>query len=198
MTVNTAAGNPMLMPFGPSQSAGTVRATSCGGTVTFAEARQAAAYAGREVNSMNLHRGRDGRTTEDGSGPCPWVWHLLVLLNQLGIHACNFAVIYAIEDGFGEPYIAGSRGWQQQFRSCTSNRCPPHTPGNRQKCGRSPQYVLTWIAENAGAHADSHWQRQLSFRPFRFLSAHSRRSSTALQECRRVGWPRYSRPFRRH
>lgn len=54
MTVNTAAGNPMLMPVGPSQSAGTVRPTSCGGTVTFTEARQAAAYAGRGGQQREL------------------------------------------------------------------------------------------------------------------------------------------------
>jgi hypothetical protein len=46
ITVNTAAGSPMLIPFGPSQSAGTVRAIVCGGIVTFTEARQAAEYAG--------------------------------------------------------------------------------------------------------------------------------------------------------
>jgi len=43
MTVNTAAATPMLIPFGPSQSAGTVRPINFGGIVTFAEARQAAA-----------------------------------------------------------------------------------------------------------------------------------------------------------
>jgi len=55
MTVNTAAGNPMLIPFGPSQSAGTVRPIDARGTVTFTEVRQAAAYAGDEVNDTNLH-----------------------------------------------------------------------------------------------------------------------------------------------
>ena len=55
MTVNTTAGNPMLIPFGPSQSAGTVRPINAGGTVTFAEARQAAAYAGIKVSKINLH-----------------------------------------------------------------------------------------------------------------------------------------------
>ena len=57
MTVNTAAGSPMLIPFGPSQSAGTVSATSCGGIVTFTEARQAAEYAGREVSNIDLDTG---------------------------------------------------------------------------------------------------------------------------------------------
>ena len=57
ITVNTAAGNPMLIPFGPSQSAGTVRPIDAGGTVTFTEARHAAAYAGDEVNGINLHIG---------------------------------------------------------------------------------------------------------------------------------------------
>jgi hypothetical protein len=55
MTVNTVAGNPMLIPFGPSQSAGTVRPINAGGTVMFVEARQAAAYAGVEVNNIDLH-----------------------------------------------------------------------------------------------------------------------------------------------
>ena len=41
MTVNTVAGNPLLTPFGPSQSAG---------TVTVAEVRQAVAYTRIEVN----------------------------------------------------------------------------------------------------------------------------------------------------
>ena len=61
MTVNTTAGIPMLIPFGPSQSAGTVRPIKFGGTVTFAEARQAAAYAEREVNDAGL-RARTGCT----------------------------------------------------------------------------------------------------------------------------------------
>ena len=51
ITVNTAAGTPMLIPFGPSQSAGTVRLIDVLGTVTFTEARQAAAYAGDDVNA---------------------------------------------------------------------------------------------------------------------------------------------------
>ena len=53
MTVNTTAGTPILIPFGPSQSAGTVRPINCEGIVTFTEARQAAAYAGAEVNVVN-------------------------------------------------------------------------------------------------------------------------------------------------
>jgi len=57
MTVNTAAGNPMLIPFGPSQSAGTVSPIDALGTVTFTEARQAAAYAGSEVNGISLRTG---------------------------------------------------------------------------------------------------------------------------------------------
>jgi len=57
MTVSTAAGNPMLIPFGPSQSAGTLRPTDAEGIVTFTEARQAAAYAGYEVNGINLGTG---------------------------------------------------------------------------------------------------------------------------------------------
>lgn len=46
MTVNTAAGTPMLIPLGPSQSDGTERLIRLLGTVTFTEDRQAAAYAG--------------------------------------------------------------------------------------------------------------------------------------------------------
>lgn len=69
MTVNTAAGTPMLIPFGPSQSAGTVRPISFGGTVTFTEARQAAAYAGMEVNSGNLHG--DGMYVPPSTGVDP-------------------------------------------------------------------------------------------------------------------------------
>jgi len=53
MTVNTTAGKPMLIPFGPSQSAGTVRPIDALGTVTFTEERQAAAYARDEVNGIN-------------------------------------------------------------------------------------------------------------------------------------------------
>jgi hypothetical protein len=41
MTVNMAAGIPILIPFGPSQSAGTVRVMNCGGTLTLTEERQA-------------------------------------------------------------------------------------------------------------------------------------------------------------
>ena len=90
MTVNTAAGTPMLIPFGPSQSAGTVRAIEFGGIVTFTEARQAAAYAGIEINNVCMRTGVGVRTTEHGSRPCPWIGHLLVVLNQLRIHTCNF------------------------------------------------------------------------------------------------------------
>ena len=90
MTVNTAAGTPILIPFGPSQSAGTVRAIDVGGIVTFVEARQAAAYAGIQVSNVCLHAGIQVRTTEYGSRPCPRIGHLLVLLDQLSIHACNF------------------------------------------------------------------------------------------------------------
>jgi len=71
MTVNMAAGTPMLIPIGPSQSAGTVRPINFGGTVTFTDARQAAAYAGIAVNVINLHTGTEVRTTEHGSRPCP-------------------------------------------------------------------------------------------------------------------------------
>jgi len=45
MTVKMATGTLMLIPVGPSMLAGSVRLTDPGGTVTFTEARQAAAYA---------------------------------------------------------------------------------------------------------------------------------------------------------
>lgn len=66
VTVNTTAGNPMLSPFGPSQSAGTVRATACGGTVTFAEARQAAEYAGMGFVCQRQLARADERTHHEG------------------------------------------------------------------------------------------------------------------------------------
>jgi len=53
-------------------------------------------------------------------------------------------------------YIVGNRGWQQRFRSCTGNCRPPHTPESGQKGEEKSQYVLTWIAENAGTQAAVH------------------------------------------
>lgn len=81
---------------------------------------------GEEVSSVSLDRERKARTTEDGSGPCSWVWHLLVLLNQLGIHACNFSVIYAIEDEFGERIHC----WQSRMATAVSflHRQPSFSP----------------------------------------------------------------------
>jgi len=43
-----------------------------------------------EVNNVCLRTGVGVRTTEHGSRPCPWIGHLLVVLNQLRIHTCNF------------------------------------------------------------------------------------------------------------
>lgn len=59
ITVNTTAGNPMLIPVGPSQSAGTVRLINVEGTVTFTDARQAAAYAVIGVSNTGLHKGME-------------------------------------------------------------------------------------------------------------------------------------------
>jgi len=53
-------------------------------------------------------------------------------------------------------YIVGNRGWQQRFRSCKGNCRPPHTPEGGQKGEERSQYILTWIAENAGAQPALH------------------------------------------
>ena len=156
MTVNTVAGNPMLIPFGPSQSAGTVRLINAGGTVTFAEARQAAAYARIEVNNTTFTGWWNVRTTKHGGRPSPWVGHLLILLNQLGIHACNSTSFTEWKMEAMRLYIVGNCGWQQQFRSGTGNCRPPRMPESGQKWPGRSQYVLTWIAEKAGVHAVWH------------------------------------------
>ena len=48
------------------------------------------------------HTGWNERTTEHRGGPSPWIGHLLVLFDQLGVHAWNFSVIYEMEGGCNE------------------------------------------------------------------------------------------------
>ena len=163
MTVNTAAGNPILIPFGPSQSAGTVRRTDTGGTVTFTEARQAVAYAGVEVSGVKPH-GHGGIYVPPSTGVDPALGSGI-----FSFFLISWAYMPVISASFPEwnedalsLYIAGNRGWQQRFDSCTGNCRPPHTPGSGQKGRGRVQYVLTWIAENAGAHAVAHCPKKVS------------------------------------
>lgn len=69
----------------------------CGG-----EAGGGICYIGSVSASLTCAQRRSVRTTEHGGRPSPRIRHLLVLLNQLGIHACNFNVIYGMEDGWNE------------------------------------------------------------------------------------------------
>jgi len=146
----------MLIPFGPSQSAGTVRPIDVLGTVTFTEARQAAAYAGDEVNDIDLGAGELNVPPSTGVEPA-------LRSGIFSFFLINWVYMPGISASFTEwkvdamsLYIVGNCGWQQRFHSCTGNCRLPHTPESGQKGEERSQYVLTWIAENAGAQPALH------------------------------------------
>jgi len=141
----------------------------------------------------------EGRTTEHGSRPCPWIGHLLVLLDQLSIHACNFNhhlrnggriqrvyTLLAIADGNSGFVLAQA-----------TVVLPTRLGVVRSAEGDHNMYLPGSLKMREHMLPHTGPIEPTKFPSLSPLLVNSPRSSAVPQECRRFGWWRYSQDFRR-